>query len=155
MARRRRAIAGIAGTLLAPLAGRAVDRGRVVSSLLTGSGLIGLGFLVMWVGRADVLVCIVAIVLLDGGVGFAHASNQAQVLSIDPSFRGRLNSAYMFFYFLGAAFGSVLSAFAYSAWGWLGVCAAGFAIGAAMVAIVLARRERIRARVRGGDAPAI
>ncbi|NQX35111.1 MFS transporter [Herbiconiux sp. VKM Ac-2851] len=137
-------IAGIAGSLLAPLAGRLVDEGRAVLTLSLASALIVLAFALMWLGQSSVIMLIVAILLLDAGVGIAHSSNQARIFRVDPLKRGRLNSVYMFSYFTGGAVGSIAGVAAYGAVGWVGVCVAGLVAGCAIALLVTLNRGRMR-----------
>lgn len=134
-------IAGIAGSLLAPLSGRAVDRGRAFGVLLIASCLGLAAFLTLGIGRSSVIAIVAGVVILDAAVGLAHAANQARVFRIDPTRRGRLNSVYMFSYFIGGAVGTTASAAAYAVVGWTGVCLVGASLGILMLTtVVLTRR---------------
>ncbi|MFB2580314.1 MFS transporter [Herbiconiux sp. P15] len=139
-------VAGIAGSLLAPLAGRQVDEGRAVLTLTLASSLIAVAFAVMWAGQSSVIALIAAIVVLDAGVGIAHSSNQARIFRVDPLKRGRLNSVYMFSYFIGGAIGSIVGVAAYGAFGWGGVCVAGLGLGLVVLVVVSSNRARLRVR---------
>lgn len=136
-------LAGIAGSLLAPLAGKAVDEGRALFTLSLSGALIAAGFVVMWVGQSSVIALIAAILLLDAGVGIAHSTNQARVFRVDPLKRGRLNSVYMFSYFIGGAAGSIVGVAAYGAVGWAGVCLGGIATGVVILLGVLVNRRQL------------
>ena len=68
--------------------------------------------------------------LLDVGVQAGHVANQARIYKAFPVARSRANTVYMVSYFLGGAVGSILSAHAWSAYGWSGVCAVGIAFAA-------------------------
>ena len=138
-------LAGIAGSLLAPLAGRLVDEGRAILTLTLAASMVLAAFVLMWVGQASVVLLIVAILLLDAGVGIAHSSNQARIFRVDPLARSRLNSVYMFSYFIGGAIGSIAGVAAYGAIGWAGVCLCGLAVGPVMLVVVLLNRSRLRA----------
>ncbi len=138
-------LAGIAGSLLAPLAGRLVDEGRAILTLTLAASMVLAAFVLMWVGQASVILLIVAILLLDAGVGIAHSSNQARIFRVDPLARSRLNSVYMFSYFIGGAIGSIAGVAAYGAIGWAGVCLCGLVVGPAVLVIVLLNRRSLRA----------
>ncbi|WP_431794967.1 MFS transporter [Microbacterium enclense] len=131
--------AGIAGSLLAPLSGRAVDNGHVRGILLTAAAATLLSFLGLGLGGGIVAVILICVVVLDAAVGLTHAANQARIFRIDPDARGRLNSVYMFSYFAGGAAGTSLAAAAYGAFGWWGVCGVGLALSLAMTSVVLAK----------------
>ena len=135
-------LAGIAGSLLAPLAGKSVDEGRTVLSLTLSAVAALLAFTAMWIGGSSVFALIAALILLDAAVGVGHSTNQARVFRIDPTKRARLNSVYMFSYFVGGAIGSVLGVAAYSVFGWAGVCVAGIVIALVMGGVIALNRAK-------------
>lgn len=140
-------VAGIAGSLLAPVAGRAVDKGRATLTLTIAGALVTIAFAVMWTIESSIVALVIAIVLLDAGVGIAHSTNQGRIFRLDAARRGRLNSVYMFSYFMGGALGSIIGVTALSSYGWTAVCAIGLAIGVVLLALVVARRRFIGTRV--------
>ena len=134
-------IAGIAGSLLAPLAGSAVDRGKVRAALVIAGGAMLVAYLLLAGAASSAVGIILAVVVLDAGVGVAHSSNQARVLRLDPARRGRLNSVYMFSYFIGGAAGTAAAATAYSVLGWIGVCLVGAVIAVLFLGTTAAARR--------------
>ena len=93
-----------------------------VVALLVSWGLLGLG--------AYSLIALVAgIVLLDLALQAVHITNMNMIFNLDEAARNRLNSGYMFLYFVGGALGSLGSAAAYQQAGWLGVCLLGGGLG--------------------------
>lgn len=130
-------LAGIAGSALAPAAGRAIDRGRFTVTLLVALGAIVLAFLMLLVGGGWWPAIAAGAVLLDAGVGISHSANQAAALRIDPARRNRVNSVYMFGYFAGGAAGTTVAGLAAGQWGWTGVCGFGLLTAIAAVALVL------------------
>ncbi len=134
-------LAGIAGSLLAPLAGRLVDQGRALLTIsLACIGALA-AFIGMWVGTASVVLIILSLVVLDAAVGIAHSTNQARIFRIDPTKRSRLNSVYMFSYFVGGSVGTIAGVAAYTAFGWGGVCVVGIAIALVMASVVVLSRR--------------
>ncbi|MBY6538815.1 MFS transporter [Rhodococcus sp. BP-349] len=133
-------IAGVAGALMAPLAGRMTDKGHgrrattlCLSILLASWALLflGSGSSAVWA----VVVLIVGIMALDLGTQGAHISNQNVVFVLDPPARNRLNTAYMVSYFGGGVLGSVAASVSYSVGGWAVLCLTGAAISLAALAI--------------------
>ncbi len=128
-------LVGAAGALVAPFAGRMADK-RGTRWVLT-AGITTLALLlcaaVGWrAKRADVCVCIIAVllvgvILLDVGAQLTQVGNQTRIFGLVPSARSRLNTVYMTVYFAGAAAGSALSTIAWARWKWNGVC--GMALG--------------------------
>ncbi|MBM7414188.1 MULTISPECIES: MFS transporter [Nocardiaceae] len=139
-------IAGVAGALMAPIAGRMTDKGHgrrattlCLSILLASWALLflGSGSSALWA----VVVLIVGIMALDLGTQGAHISNQNVVFVLDPPARNRLNTAYMVSYFGGGVLGSVAASVSYSVGGWAVLCLTGAAISLAALAIWLLGRS--------------
>jgi predicted MFS family arabinose efflux permease len=91
--------------------------------LISGNSLIGIG---------------VGVVLMDMGVQGGHVSNQSRILGLLPEAQSRLQTAYMFFYFVGGAIGSFVGSLAWSLYQWPGVCV----VAIAMLMIALLRYLR-------------
>lgn len=120
-------LAGLAGALVAPVAGRLADQGRgrfattgAIVILIGSWGLLALG-------KTSLVALVAGIVVLDLGVQALHISNQSAVYALHPEARSRLTTAYMVAYFLGGAMGSAATSVIYASSGWLGVCALGTA----------------------------
>jgi predicted MFS family arabinose efflux permease len=118
-------LAGLAGALAAPVAGRLSDRGHGRIAM-TGSILVLLlSWGVLAFGKSSVVALIVGIALLDLGVQAMHISNQSAVYSLHGKARSRLTTAYMVAYFLGGVALSAATSALYAAGGWGAVCALG------------------------------
>ncbi|ARP93860.1 MFS transporter [Bordetella genomosp. 13] len=133
-------LAGAAGALAAPLAGRVADsRGPAVVSRI-GAGLTAASFAVMafsqWLSPQAALWLIAASAIgFDLGIQVALISHQSIVYGIDPAARSRLNAVLMTSVFIGMSVGGALGSYALAAWGWQGVTAVGTL--AALGALVL------------------
>jgi len=130
-------VVGVAGALAAPLVGRAADArsDRRINAIAIASMLIG--FAVLAAAGGSLLGIAVGVVLLDFGAQANHISNQARIFALREEARSRVNTIYMVTYFAGGALGAYGGTLAYTAWGWIGVCAVGAAICAAGLAFVL------------------
>ena len=144
-------LAGIAGALIAPVAGRAADRSAGHVAIVVFLGLLTLSWLPLILGGSSIALLLVGIVLLDLGVQGAHISNQSAAYALRPEARSRLTTAYIATYFLGGVVGSALSALAWGAAGWNGVCAVGAAFALAALGVRLGA-TRYRARAYSGGA---
>lgn len=113
---------GITGVLFAPIIGRLVD--QYSPRLTVGAGIFfsALAFIIFWLAGHWLIGLIVGIVLLDLGTQFGQVSNQAIVQSLSHEAGSRNNSVFMFAYFMGGALGTFSSTFAWSHYGWNGVC---------------------------------
>ena len=123
-------LAGAAGALAASGAGRLADRGRGDAVTGGGLGLLLLSWVPLAFARQSLLAFVLGVLVLDLAAQGIHISNQTAIYRIRPEARNRLTAGYMTSYFIGGAAGSLLSASAYSAFGWLGVVAVGAAFSA-------------------------
>lgn len=123
-------LAGVAGALMAPLAGRVADRGHAVRGLTVALATIALSWPLLWWGGTALVPLLVGIVVIDLGLTAAQIQNQHRIYELDESARSRLTTAFMVSAFAGGALGSSLSATVYAASGWTAACAlgAGFAL---------------------------
>ncbi len=118
-------LAGLAGALAAPVAGRLSDHGHGRLAM-TGSILVLLlSWGVLAFGRSSVVALIVGIVLLDLGAQAMHISNQSAIYSLHGQARSRLTTAYMVAYFMGGVVLSAATSALYAGGGWTAVCALG------------------------------
>ena len=122
-------LAGAAGALAAPLAGRLADRrgpelvtrlGAVVA--IASFAVMGLMFVLadMAVGSRIWLIALSAIGF-DLGVQATLIAHQTIVYGIEPAARSRLNAVLFVCVFIGMSAGSALGRQALAAWGWAGV----------------------------------
>ena len=139
------ALAGAAGALAAPWAGRVADRGH--TRLATGAAMVAvlLSFVIgaVSVHYHSLAGLIVAGVLLDGAVQMGQVLSIRSLFMLAPELRGRLNGLYMTFVFLCAAIASGLAAAVYAFHGWDGVSLLG---GAFVVAAMVLYATEFRGR---------
>lgn len=121
---------GVAGALMASLAGHLHDHGH--TRLATGGtlALVIISFVLMGMWPYHVAAIIIGIVLLDLGVQGTQILNQSTIYSLHPQARSRLTTAYMTCFFIGGAIGSAVAAAAFTHFGWTGVAVAGSGFGA-------------------------
>jgi predicted MFS family arabinose efflux permease len=114
-------IVGIIGAAAAPWAGRLSDRKGFGFTITLSLALIVLAFVTMelWVA---IWALIIGVLFMDLGVQSVQVAAQAQVISLAPDARSRLNTLYMVARFTGGATGSALGALAWTRWQWPGVC---------------------------------
>ena len=127
-------LVGIAGASVAPIAGRLADRLNPRVNLGIGLLVTALAFVVCAVAGHTLSGLIIGVILLDAGVQAGHVTNQSRIFALAPEARNRVNTVYMFSFFLGGATGSVLAAYAWQLRVWTGVCAVGFAL--PMIALI-------------------
>jgi predicted MFS family arabinose efflux permease len=111
------ALAGVAGTIAAPIAGRVADRGwsrpATLAALLVGAS----AFLIGLAGHS-ITVLVIAANLLDFGVAANLVLGQRAIFSLGANMRSRLNALYMAMFFGAGGLGSAVGAWAYAQGGW-------------------------------------
>ncbi|GER12157.1 MFS transporter [Variovorax boronicumulans] len=139
-------LAGAAGALAAPLAGRLADRRgpELVTRLGAGLALVSfaaMGLAPLMTPHAQLWLLALAAVGFDLGMQAALIAHQTIVYGIEPGARSRLNAVLFTSMFIGMATGSALGALVLAAWGWAGVTALATATAAAALAVRLWPRQ--------------
>lgn len=150
------ALAGAAGAIVTPLAGRAGDRGWGRRTLLAGHLTMLLALVAIGVAGAGwggfsasahpvlaVAMLVAGAAALDAGVVTDQTLGRRAINLMDPAARGRLNGLFVGVFFVGGALGAALSGAAWAMDGWTGVCVAGFVFTGLAFVLRLTRRGRI------------
>jgi predicted MFS family arabinose efflux permease len=119
-------LAGAAGALAAPLAGRLADRRGPELVTRLGAGLVVVSFAAMGLAplmlpHAQLWLLALAAIGFDLGMQAALIAHQTIVYGIEPGARSRLNAVLFAAMFIGMAAGSALGALVLAQWGWAGV----------------------------------
>ncbi|WZB62013.1 MFS transporter [Achromobacter xylosoxidans] len=126
------ALAGAAGAVATPLAGRIADRGHGYLATALAIGLVLLAFaltdLAQTGSHAALGLLVVAAILLDFGVAANLTLGQRAIYALGAQVRSRLNGLYMATFFLGGAVGSALGASVYARGGWMWTSVLGMAL---------------------------
>lgn len=115
-------LAGVAGAIAAPLAGRAADGGW--SRPATGIAMVGVvvAFLITHLAQpgsaVGLALLVVSGILLDSCVTTNMVLSQRAIFMLGAEHRNRLNGLYMATFFMGGAIGSATGAWAYAHGGW-------------------------------------
>ena len=135
------ALAGAAGALAAPLAGRLADRGltRPATGVAMAIALLGFAIGAVAVHRQSLAGLVVAALLIDGAVQACQVLSIRSLYMLAPELRGRLNALFMTFVFLCAALASGSAAAIYAFHGWDGVSA--LCVGLATLALAFYATE--------------
>ncbi len=138
-------LVGAVGVLGANLAGKLADANRTslttIGSIVLAIGACGL----IALGSFFLGALLIGIIVLDLATQGVMITNQAVIYGLRPDASSRMNSAYMFCYFVGGAIGSALAGITFAGAGWDGVCLVGAAFWALMmgaVAVEWVRRDR-------------
>jgi predicted MFS family arabinose efflux permease len=131
-------IAGAAGVLIAPIAGKKVDTQGPYKGITSGALLVIASFLAMWAWPSSLIIIILGTVTFDLGLQAALVSHQAIIFSLDAQARSRINAIFMTGLFTFFALGSFISVKLQQNFGWRAVLMSG--IITSCVALVLAKR---------------
>ncbi|MEZ2405200.1 putative MFS family arabinose efflux permease [Bosea sp. OAE752] len=132
------ALAGVAGTIASPIAGRLADAGwtrpATAFALILAAGSFALTFLAEPGSTVALALLTIAAILLDYGVTTGLVLGQRAIFALGQEQRSRLNGLFIASFFMGGALGSALGGWAFAHGGWP---LAG-ALGAAMPLLALA-----------------
>lgn len=135
-------LAGAAGALAAPVAGRIAD--RYGSPLVTrlGTGLVAVSFAAMALAplmAPDAQLCLLVLSAIgfDLGIQASLIAHQTIIYGIDASARSRLNAVLFTGMFIGMAIGSALAAWLFAQFGWMAVTVLATATALAALALRL------------------
>jgi predicted MFS family arabinose efflux permease len=122
-------LVGAAGALIAPVAGWLSDRRGTRFVVTVAGATLTASFLWLWWTEqwhasvaAHMTTMVIGVIALDVGQQMMQVGNQTRIFGLGSQVRSRLNTIYMVMYFTGGAVGSALAGFAWSRWGWDGVC---------------------------------
>lgn len=135
-------LAGAAGALAAPIAGRLADRRGPELVTRLGSGLVMLSFAAMSLAplmsqTAQLWLLVACAIGFDLGVQATLIAHQTIVYGIDPAARSRLNAVLFVGMFVGMAAGAVSGSLLLAAWGWTAVTLLATAMGLAALLVRL------------------
>jgi predicted MFS family arabinose efflux permease len=126
------ALAGVAGAIAAPIAGRVADRGwtrpATAAAMLLTAGGFALTHVVDPGTTLSMVVFVVAAIAIDLGVQANVIFGYRSLLAFGAEFRSRLNGLYITTCFLAAAAGSAIGGWAYANGGWTLVSWIGIAL---------------------------
>ncbi|RZL05984.1 MAG: MFS transporter [Rubrivivax sp.] len=116
------ALAGVAGAVAAPMAGRLADQGHRSHGQAGVAVAQALAFAITHLAPSGSLpalgLLVAAAILLDMGVSANLVLGQRAIYALGADLRSRLNGLYMATFFAGGAIGSALGGWSYAHWGW-------------------------------------
>ena len=132
------ALAGVAGAIAPPFAGRLTDHGRSKLGTAIAMLLAMAAFLVSDIALATdkgpgIAAIVAAAIVLDFAVSANLVFGQRAIYALGAEQRGRINGLFMATFFVGGAIGSAVGGWTYTAHGWVG-CSI---VGASLTVMVL------------------
>lgn len=139
------ALAGAAGTVAAPIAGRMADRGWTRAATFFALVAVVLSFAVTHLApegsHLALAILVVAAIVLDFGVTTNLVLGQRAIFTLGAEFRSRLNGIYMATFFMGGAIGSAVGGWAYAVGEWQAASWIGFALPVAALLYFLTEKR--------------
>lgn len=139
------ALAGAAGTVAAPIAGRMADRGWTRAATFFALVAVALSFAVTHLApegsHLALAILVVAAIVLDFGVTTNLVLGQRAIFTLGAEFRSRLNGIYMATFFMGGAIGSAVGGWAYAVGEWQAASWIGFALPVAALLYFLTEKR--------------
>lgn len=114
-------LVGLAGALGAQRTGILHDKGWSVP--VSGLALLIalLSVIIAGVGATSIIAILIAVLVLDIAIQAVNVLNQTRLLSVDPSARSRLNTAFVTNNFIGGAIGAALASLLWEIGGWTAI----------------------------------
>lgn len=135
------ALAGVAGSVAAPIAGRVADHGWTRPATIFAMLAVASAFLMTHLALLGSMwslgLLVIAAIVLDFGVSANMTLGQRAIFALGPEFRSRLNGLYMASFFIGGAIGSAVGGWAYAQGGWTLASWIGFALPVAALTFVV------------------
>ncbi|MGK9052074.1 MFS transporter [Neorhizobium sp. CSC1952] len=126
------ALAGVAGAIASPIAGRLADRDLGRPATVFGIAAVAIAFLITHIAPEGSVVALtlltLAAILLDFGVTMTLVIGQRAIYGLGAELRSRLNGLFMATFFCGGAIGSAVGAWAFAEGGWLLASSIGLAL---------------------------
>jgi predicted MFS family arabinose efflux permease len=140
------ALAGAAGAVASPIAGRVADRGWTKLATAFAMLLAIIAFFIGHVSGSGSLLALITLtlsgIMLDFGVQTNLVLGQRAIFALSAEHRSRLNGLYMATFFGGGAIGSALGGWAYATGGWNLASWIGIAFPVIALLVFLTERKR-------------
>ena len=119
-------LAYLLGIVMGPLSGKLSNRMGSGATMVLGSLVFAVGIAATLIQSLAVIAA--SLVAICAGFFSIHAAAVGLLNRRITSSRGRANSLYVLFYYVGGAVGIMTCGYAYTAYGWIGAAALGAAV---------------------------
>ncbi|WP_231388194.1 MFS transporter [Sphingobacterium hungaricum] len=140
-------VIGAVGALAAAFVGKLTFRFTTYKLILYALLILLSSWVFIYFGGYSYIGLIIGIILVDLGLQASHILNQTDYFALNIGANNRLNTVYMFCYFVGGSIGTLSAAYSWEHYGWTGVCAvgAGFSLMAILAHVLFSKRIRTTA----------
>jgi predicted MFS family arabinose efflux permease len=121
-------LAGLAGAMMAPIAGRLADRGHAWLVVPAAFVLLVTSWVLLGFGATSLVALLAGIVVLDLAQQGLQINHQSAIYTLRPEARSRLTTAFVVSIFLGGSASSAITSALYAADGWGAVTVVGGAV---------------------------
>jgi predicted MFS family arabinose efflux permease len=135
-------IIGLVGALSAQSVGKLYNRGLSVTGIGVALGSVVVALAISALGSRSVIFVLIGVALLCTATQCINILCQTRMLSLDPSARSRLNTAFVVANFVGGALGSSLAGLLWHVGQWPAVVAAGAVIVSGAMLLWFIQRNR-------------
>ncbi|UIR57679.1 MFS transporter [Sphingobacterium sp. SRCM116780] len=118
-------LVGAVGALAAAFVGKIATRVPPFNIVLTATILLLISWMILYFGGYTYIGLVVGVILLDLGLQSMHIMNQSSFFALNLGANNRLNTVYMFSYFVGGSLGTFLASQAWKYYQWNGVIGIG------------------------------
>lgn len=118
-------LVGAVGAMAAAFVGKIAKRISTYNLVLIATILLLLSWVIFYFGGYTYIGLIVGVILLDLGLQSMHIMNQSSFFALNLGASNRLNTVYMFSYFVGGSLGTFLASQAWKYYQWDGVIGVG------------------------------
>ncbi len=143
-------LAGLAGAMMAPIAGRLADRGHAWLVVPVAFVLLVTSWVLLGFGATSLVALLAGIVVLDLAQQGLQINHQSAIYKLRPEARSRLTTAFVVSIFLGGSASSAITSALYAADGWGAVTV----FGGVVAAFGLLFYTVTETRLRGSRRPA-
>ncbi len=139
------ALIGFAGAVVAPLAGRAADRGWIPQATLLSFAGVAAAFVMTHIFKLGTWPSLFTLglgaIVLDAGTSANLILGQRAIFALGDEYRSRLNALYISTIFIGGGLGSAIGAWSYAHGGWPFAAWVGLALPALAFAAFLTEKR--------------
>ena len=119
-------VVGAAGALAPSMVSKVQKRIPLHNVISISIYMMIISWIIFFIAGYTYIGLTIGVILLDLGLQSSHISNQSSFFALNIGATNRLNTVYMFSYFVGGSFGTYIASQAWKYFQWEGVVGLGF-----------------------------